>query len=320
MTGLVYANFAKSTLAGAITNTSLTIALSAGSGALFPPITGNQYFIGVLTDAATQLQHEVVKVTAISGDTVTVVRGQEGTTAQNWNSGDYFANLVTKGGLATFNQNLYTTYDLSSPPSSDLSLNAGDQVTITFESVTSVPLRVASVQGFYTIQLVVMGNNSTNSDMFLFPNNTSYTNAFSRYAIIATDVEITSFGSATSDPGVVAITGGVPGYSALYPQNAVAYLTLNTFFIDMFSGPQAPDTINDRGGFVADMLISTFTAAKVIKSTGAIIGGAHVASSIWSDTVTAWTSLGTIQVSASGGGSGGSMATISGVAVIRRLA
>lgn len=320
MTGLVYANFAKSTLAGAITNTSLTIALSAGSGALFPPITGNQYFIGVLTDAATQLQHEVVKVTAISGDTVTVVRGQEGTTAQNWNSGDYFANLVTKGGLATFNQNVYTTYDLSSPPSSDLSLNAGDQVTITFESVTSVPLRVASVPGRYSIKLTVFASNSSNSDIFLFPNNTTYTNEFSRYSIEASDYEITSIGSSTSDPSVTPITGNVAGFTALVPQNGVSYQNLSAFVIDMFLGPSPSDTINDRGPFLLDIDASTFTAAKIIKTTGAIIGGAHVASSIWTDTLTDWTSLGSLSVSSAGGGPTGPMATVSGVVIVQRVA
>lgn len=323
MTGLVYSNFAKTTLSGAISNTSLTIALAAGSGVLFPQISGSQYFVGVLTDAATQLQHEIVKVVGISGDTVTVVRAQEGTTAQNWNSGDYFANLVTAGGLSTYNQFVVNKWDLSAAPNTDVLLNAGDQAIITFESVTSVPLRIQTVQGFYKLYLAVTANNSSNSDVYFLPNNTTYPNSFSRYSIEATDVEFTGGGSATSDPPTALITGGVAGYSALYPQNQVAYLTLPAFFIDMFSGPSSYDTVNDRGPFVAEWLFSTFTAAKVLKSTGAITGGAHVASSIWADTVTAWTSLGTIEV---WGGTGTNVppslnaATISGVAVIQRIA
>jgi hypothetical protein len=319
MTGLVYTNFAKTTLSGSISNTAVSIALASGSGSLFPALTGNQYFIGVLTDAATQLNHEIVKVTARSGDTVTVVRAQEGTTALNWSAGDYFANLVTAGGLSTFNQFVYNSWDLSAAPSTDVLLNAGDRANITFSSVSSIPLRIQTVPGFYKMYLAITANNSSNSDLFLYPNNTTYSNSFSRYSIEAIDYEVTGFGSATSDVTVTPITGGVTSFSASIPSNQVVQ-NLDAFFIDMFAGPSVNDTVNDRGPFVADFLISTFTAAKVFKSTGAILGGAHVASSIWSDTVTAWTSLGSLSVSLSGGGPSGSMATVSGVAVVERIA
>jgi len=63
-------------------------------------LTGSQYFIGTLNDAATGLVREIVKVTAISGDSLTVVRGQEGTTAVSWLSGDYFANQWSAGQAA----------------------------------------------------------------------------------------------------------------------------------------------------------------------------------------------------------------------------
>lgn len=320
MSGLVFSNFASTTLSGSITNTALSIQLSAGSGALFPQLTGTQYFIGTLTDAATRLQHEIVRVTAISGDTVTVVRGQENTTAQNWSAGDYFQSIPTAGTLATFNQNIIAAWDLSNPPTTDVFLNPGDIARITFESVTSVPLTIrTTTQALYLIYFSVTGNNSTNSDTFLFPNNTSYSNAFSRYSIQASDTEITSFGGATSDPNTTPLTGGVATYSALFPQNA-ASTDLSTFFIDLFLGPSAYDSINERGPFLLEFLANTTTAAKMIKTTGAIIGGAHVASSLWADTVTAWTSLGSISVSLSGsGGSSGPMATISGMAVVERI-
>jgi hypothetical protein len=94
---LLAANNAQSTLATAISNTVLTIPLTPGSGVLFPQPTTGQYFKMTLTDAATQTLREIVHVTAVTGDSLTVVRGQEGTTALAWNAGDFAINMFTAG-------------------------------------------------------------------------------------------------------------------------------------------------------------------------------------------------------------------------------
>ncbi len=100
MSILLFANNAATTIAGAITNTALTVNLAPGAGALFPSPGAGQYFLGTFNDAATGLLTEIVQVTARSGDTLTIVRAQEGTTAQAWNSGDLFSNLWTAGSAA----------------------------------------------------------------------------------------------------------------------------------------------------------------------------------------------------------------------------
>jgi hypothetical protein len=99
-----WSNNASTTIAGSITPASTTINLAAGTGAEFPSPTGGNYFVATLYDQATKTQYEIVHVTARSGDVVTVTRAQEGTTAQNWNAGDIFANLVTAGTLNQFVQ------------------------------------------------------------------------------------------------------------------------------------------------------------------------------------------------------------------------
>ena len=78
----LFKNNATSTLAGAITNTSLTANLASGAGALFPAPGAGQYFALTFTDAATGLLNEIVNVTNVTGDTITMIRGQEGTAAQ----------------------------------------------------------------------------------------------------------------------------------------------------------------------------------------------------------------------------------------------
>jgi hypothetical protein len=104
MTELLFANEAAATLAGAITNTSTTVSLQTGEGALFPNPTGGQAFTATFTDAATGLLTEIVSCTARSGDVLTIVRAQEGTTALNWNPGDFFNQLWTAGQAAAMLQ------------------------------------------------------------------------------------------------------------------------------------------------------------------------------------------------------------------------
>lgn len=97
-TTLLFANNAETTLSAPITDSATTVVLASGTGALFPsPNNGaGEYFDLTFNDAATGLLYEVVKVTARVGDTLTIVRGQEGTTALAWNSGDYATNMWTR--------------------------------------------------------------------------------------------------------------------------------------------------------------------------------------------------------------------------------
>jgi hypothetical protein len=73
-------NNARSTLSVAVTSTSqATLTLQSGDGAKFPP-TANPNYYRVTLDDGTNV--EICIVVAISGDALTVLRGQEGTTAQ----------------------------------------------------------------------------------------------------------------------------------------------------------------------------------------------------------------------------------------------
>lgn len=99
-----YANNAQSTLATSINNTVTTLAVAAGQGALFPVLGAGQSFFMTITDVATQTDIEIMEVTARSTDTFTVIRGQEGTAAQNWTAGDIINQRITASDLAAFQQ------------------------------------------------------------------------------------------------------------------------------------------------------------------------------------------------------------------------
>lgn len=98
------ANNASSTLAAPISNSATTVSLAVGTGALFPNPSAGQQFPLTFNDAATGLLTEIVYCTSRTGDTLTIVRAQEGTTAQAWLAGDLAANLITAGLLAAYQQ------------------------------------------------------------------------------------------------------------------------------------------------------------------------------------------------------------------------
>lgn len=96
MTIQLYANNAKTTLASAITSTQTTIAVAPGTGSLFPsPVAGVSVFQLTLVSASSSSVYEICTCTARSGDTLTVVRGQEGTSGQPFILNDIVGNYDT---------------------------------------------------------------------------------------------------------------------------------------------------------------------------------------------------------------------------------
>lgn len=100
----LFTNNAITTLAGGITNAATSLTLLSGTGALFPnPVNADgEFFSLTLISQSTSTTREIVYVTARSGDTCTIVRAQEGTTALAWNAGDLAQHLLTAGDLAAF--------------------------------------------------------------------------------------------------------------------------------------------------------------------------------------------------------------------------
>lgn len=94
-----FANLARSSLASGIDDTATILTVQVGAGHQFPAAGVGLQFALTLTDAATGLLKEVVYCTDRpgDGDTMTVIRGQEGYTPLNWSPGDPIANLWTSG-------------------------------------------------------------------------------------------------------------------------------------------------------------------------------------------------------------------------------
>lgn len=97
-------NFAYSTVATAPSpaTTGTTVTLQTGDGANFPdPATAGQYNVTIWPTSAqpSSLNAEIARVTGKSGDTLTLIRAQEGSTARSVVVGDQIAATVTKKTL-----------------------------------------------------------------------------------------------------------------------------------------------------------------------------------------------------------------------------
>jgi len=96
---IVFSNNARTTLASNISNSATTITVADGS--VFPSLTGGDIFYCTIDDGT---NNEIVEVTAISSNTLTVVRGQDNTTARAFVSGDLIELRLVAKVLETFPQ------------------------------------------------------------------------------------------------------------------------------------------------------------------------------------------------------------------------
>ena len=99
----LYSNNIDTTLAATLSDVATSATLADGSGLKSP--TGGNFEILTLISAGV---FEIVRVTARSGNVVTITRAQEGTTAQAWAAGTRVFAGVTAGTLAALLQNKAT--------------------------------------------------------------------------------------------------------------------------------------------------------------------------------------------------------------------
>jgi hypothetical protein len=122
-----FTNNAKTTLASSLTNVATSA--SVVNGSVFPTLGAGEYFYCTFDDGS---NNEIVKVTARSGNTLTIVRGVDNTTARAFSTGDS-AELRATAGLLTdiqeniaaksANQTVYNTTTASSATSYDIGID-----------------------------------------------------------------------------------------------------------------------------------------------------------------------------------------------------
>lgn len=122
----VFANFASSTLASSITAGATSLTVRSGTGSLFPAPTGLEFFYAVLENRTSSgTTREIVKVTARTSNTMTIVRAQEGTTAAAFPRGTTVALRITAAGLESLRNSTLNDWDVPGD------LTVGGNATIT---------------------------------------------------------------------------------------------------------------------------------------------------------------------------------------------
>ena len=99
--GIVFKNNAKTTLASSLSNSATSATVTDGS--VFPSLSAGEFFLVTFDDGS---NNEICKCTARSGNTLTIVRAQESTTARAFSSGDAAEGRVTAGVLETIQENI----------------------------------------------------------------------------------------------------------------------------------------------------------------------------------------------------------------------
>ena len=136
----------ETTLASGISNsaTSMTVATGAGS-ALLGGVTlasGNIDTFSVALDPDTQ-NEEIVFVTANSGDTFTIVRGQSGTSAISHTGGAAVKHVLVSEALNGFESGLNETIPLNTQTGTTYTLVAGDAGDlVTLNNAAAITLTV----------------------------------------------------------------------------------------------------------------------------------------------------------------------------------
>ena len=109
--GLQLKNNASTTLAGALLSTATTFSVASGDGAKFPALSAGDWFPVTVVDSSANI--EVMKCTAIAGDVLTVIRGEEGTAAAAFASGSRVDLRITAAAIAEIQTNIANLQTLS---------------------------------------------------------------------------------------------------------------------------------------------------------------------------------------------------------------
>lgn len=170
MSSYRFTNNATTTLGSAISPTDTTIVVASGTGTLFPVLAAGHYFMATLSASSTGLPNEIVKVTARVGDTMTVVRGQENTTAASWSIGNRFSNFVTAGFLNVMTDSAAVQTQSGNYAVDSGTANAGVISLVpapaSYAALVGVPIRIkkmaAQNTGVYTVNVNGLGTAAVN--------------------------------------------------------------------------------------------------------------------------------------------------------------
>jgi hypothetical protein len=144
-----FSNNASAPLAAGISDSITSITVAPGQGVKFPALVTGDYFFATLVSPTNDL--EIIKVTAKSGDTLTAVRGQDGTIARSFSVGDRLELRPVAAALNSLNEFV---------PSGNIAA-ATVQAAIAELDLEKAPLVSPALTGNPTAPTQVLSSNNT---------------------------------------------------------------------------------------------------------------------------------------------------------------
>ena len=144
MATILFLNNYQTTLGAALSSTATTMTVSSTTG-LPSSLASGQFIPMTLTPASNPgSAYEIVYVTGISGSSLTVTRGEEGTSALNWSTGDILYSTNTAQTTGTSMGSPSTDFQTNTLTASGL-ITASDGIDVAGGTLT-IPNATASNQ------------------------------------------------------------------------------------------------------------------------------------------------------------------------------
>ena len=259
-----------STTVGTGINASAT-SLTVASASSFPSLSGADDYCYLTIQGATSTTREVVKATALSGNTFTIVRAQDNTSAGTWSAGDIVelrmtAALLTDVIDAATVEGVKTNFQYT-PTAGQTVFSGSDNASNTL-IINQAALVSVYMNGVRLVQGTDYSVSSANNTVTLTVGATT-----------ADIIDIEVFGNFTGQSGAaVAITGGaISGTSvAATTLSASGTATLNTFVSS--NATISGGTINNVniGGTTAGTVAATTLTANSVAVDNITIDGNEI--------------------------------------------
>ena len=240
----LYTNNAATTLASGINNSVTSLTVASATGGLFPSPTGTDYFYVTLENTAGTVR-EIVKVTARSTDTLTIVRGQDGTSAQTFATGDKVELRIVAAEMSALTSGLAAGGSTTQVQYNSSGAFAGS-ANMTFNGTTFTLANDASISGLTVgkgtngiasntaVGASALVANSSGSNNAAFGNGALYTNstgasntALGYFAALSTSTGSNNVAVGTSalQTNTTASNNTAVGYQAGYSNTTGAGVT-----------------------------------------------------------------------------------------------